>query len=493
MVMRIGGLASGMDIDQTVRELMNAERIPLNKMLQQKQMFEWQRADYRSINLSLSTFRDAVFDMRMESTFNSYDVSSNASAVTGKTTANSVPGTYQVDVVTLAKSAKTNSEATVLNQSGTAAKSSDLVLQAGKTETFQVTTNGGLTATITVNDQDTFGSLAAKMASAVDDTTGESLNLRASFDDTTSRFFISTKDMGGDEGFTIENTKFIRDSVMMGKNNLSATGQYGEITFDGITVNNLKSNTVTVNGLTMDLFTEGQSATLTVTTNTQPVIDKIKSFVEAYNAFVADTEKEYYEERYRDFPPLTTEQKESMSDKEIELWEEKARSGMLKGDRLIGDVLTDLRSSVMEPVAGLPAGTAAMLSEIGISTGTYSNRGKLFIDEAKLEKALNEKPDEVQALFTGDGNVDGIGDRLYTEVNEHIDRLSDKAGSTTSLADNSTISKRLKDITKRIDAFEDKLTMIEDRYWREFAAMEKALNEMNAQSSWMMSNMFGGM
>jgi flagellar hook-associated protein 2 len=502
--MRIGGLASGMDIDQMVKDLMNAERIPLNKMLQQKQTFEWQQEDYRSINLSLSSFRDTAFDIRLQSSFIANEANStNDSAIKGTATVSSVQGSYEVEVVTLAKSAKITSENTVLNQSGTAAKASDLVLTSGAaSETFQVTSTDGtntLTASITVTDQHTFKDVANMIASAVDDTTGESLKLRANFDDTTSRFFFSSKEMGGNDQISIVDnaSAFVAGAIMAGAttqtggNTYQATGTFGEITYDGITVNNLTTNSTTINGLKLDFYQEGQSATIAVQSNTQPVLDKITSFVEEYNKIIEEAEKEFFEKRYREYTPLTEQQKESMSDKEIELWEEKARSGMLKGDRMLGDMISDLRRSLMDKT-GLPPTQLTLLSEIGISTGSYQNRGKLFINETKLIKALAEKPEEVMELFTGKNGVDGIGNKLYDKVNNHINRLSDKAGSPKgTLVDNSTISKKLRDLDTRIDTFEDRLIQVEDRYWSQFSAMESALNELNAQSAWMMSNMFG--
>jgi flagellar hook-associated protein 2 len=117
-------------------------------------------------------------------------------------------------------------------------------------------------------------------------------------------------------------------------------------------------------------------------------------------------------------------------------------------------------------------------------------QGKLFIDEDKLKEALTNKPEEVMELFTK--NDVGIGQRVYKELNDVVKNLSDRAGSPASFVDNSIISKRIAQMNEEISKWQDRLVTIEDRYWKQFTAMEKALSQMNSQSSWMQQNMFGG-
>ena len=158
--------------------------------------------------------------------------------------------------------------------------------------------------------------------------------------------------------------------------------------------------------------------------------------------------------------------------------------------------MQDLRRAFMDPVEGIAVGNVNLLAQIGINTGTYTEGGKLFIDEAKLTEALNNKPDEVMKLFTNkaaDGNGLGVGDRVYKELNEIVKSLSSQAGSPSSSVDNSTISKKITRMNDEISRWEDRMKRLEDRYWKQFTAMEKALSQMNSQSMWMQQNMFGGM
>ncbi|WP_169525251.1 flagellar filament capping protein FliD [Pseudalkalibacillus hwajinpoensis] len=492
--MRISGLATGMDIDQMVKDLMKAERIPLDKLSQQKQVVEWQKESYRELNSMMSEMRTAASSMRLQSGYNAYKaVSSNASAVKATSTSSSVPGSYAVTVNELAQSAKYVSGAAIQNEAGTNAKATDKVLFAkDKDTTFELTNAKGQKATITITASDTFKSLAEKIAGATDEATGETLGMRANFDNTTSRFFISTKAMGGDESFTLSSfsDNGVAKRLLDGANKATATGTYGSVTFDGIVVDNLKTNATTINNLKIDLVQKGTS-TVSVQGDTQAPFDMVKSFVEKYNAFVEKTQGLLTEKRNRDFPPLTDAQREDLTEKEIELWEEKARSGLLQSDSTVRGIASSLRNAWMSPVEGIPAGELSMLSQIGINTGNYQDGGKLFIDEAKLKSALEEKPDEVMNLFTSGSN--GIGDRLYDNVNKGIDQLGKKAGTPGSLIDSSFLSTRLKNLDEQMRTWEGKLETVENRYWKQFGALETAMDRMNQQSLWVQQNLLGGM
>jgi flagellar hook-associated protein 2 len=506
--MRIGGLASGMDIDTLVMDLMKAERMPLDKLFQKRQTLDWQRDAFRDINLQLSKFRDSYSKMRLQSTFNAYGVtSSNEGAVKGTATSSASPGTYEVSNVIMAKVAKVNS-ANAIQQGGVQVSSTTKVLAAGESETFKVQNGSGLESTITVTDADTFGSLAKKVAEASDDTTGESLGLRANFDDATGRFFFSTKEMGAGEQITfVENANAFVKNTILNDTALSGTdldsytysGVDGSFTFDGIAVTGLTSNETTVNGINITLLQEGQTATLTVQSDTTKAVDTIKDFVESYNELIASIDDKLNEPRYRDYPPLTDQERDALSDKEAERWDEKAQSGLLRNDSLLRSTLTELRRSLMDPIEGVAAGEIDRLSQIGITTGNYKDGGKLFIDEDKLTAALTDKPDEVMNLFTKtaevDGNQDqmGVGKRVYENIDYAIDRLKSKAGTPgVILADQSVLGKNLNRLDDQISRWEDRMIQVEDRYWRQFTAMERAINQMNQQSGWMSQNMFGG-
>jgi len=387
----------------------------------------------------------------------------------------------------LADSAKLNSV------SNLGKKSTDLV----GTGSFTVTTDKG-TATITLNGRETYGELAKKIAGATNEN-GESLGLRANFDDTTSRFFISTKDLGPNA--KIEITGGLADQIMGGTaGSYLGQGKDAQIDFKGSDGSNIpitgeSSNVVTVNGMNINLLkaAPGTTVNINVQSDSEATFNSIKAFVDKYNEVIEKIQTKITEPRYRDFAPLTDEQKEAMSEKEIELWEEKSKSGLLRGDQSLQNTLNNLRRAMMDSVGGIASGELQLLSEIGINTGDYRDGGKLFIDETKLKQALKDKPDEVMNLFTkNDASGSGIGERIYKELQNSVKSLSDRAGTPGTFVDNSTLSKRITQMNEEISNWQERLVRVEDRYWQQFTAMEKAMNQMNQQSMWMQQNMFGG-
>lgn len=492
--MRISGLASGMDIDQLVKDLMTAERIPLDRLTQQKIWTEWQQEATRDFNLKLTELRSSAEKLRFQSAFNAYSASSsNPSSVTATTSANAQPGTYSVEVISLASSAKMNSTNAIVNADGTSAKSTDKI---GTTGTISIKDqSGAVIVDIEVTAEMTYKDLASKIQNS---TTGKSIELRANFDDTTSRFFIGSKGMGQNQNFNLDFSsdtlakQVINDGVLTSFSTTNATD--GNIKFDGIDITGLTTNKTTVNGITLDLLHASTgTSTITVKTDTSKPIEAIKEFVEKYNETIEEIENKLIEKRYRDFQPLTEEQREAMDEKEIELWEEKAKSGLLRNDPLLQSAVNNLRRAFMDPVEGIAVGGINLLSQIGISTGHYSEGAKLTINEDKLAEALTTNPDGVMQLFTKKDGGLGISERVYKELNTTIKSLSDRAGNPNYSVDtNSTLAKKISQMNDQIQGWQDRLYQIEDRYYRQFTAMEKALNQMNQQSLWMQQNMFGG-
>lgn len=490
--MRISGLATGMDTDQLVKDLMAAEKMPMDRLTQKKVWMEWQQESYREFNLSLSNLRTSTSNLRFSSAFNAYSaISSNTASVGVSTTASAMTGSYKVDVLSVASAAKVNSSAGIETSPGVKAQSS---AQIGTAGTITVTGSGGTTATVDVTETMTFADVARK----IQDSTATSVPaLRASFDNTTSRFFITSKGMGDDQNFSMTfSDAALADKVVNNGGTTTAmttNGKDGSIDFDGIPITGLKTNQTTVNGLTINLLQEGTS-TITVNSDTSKPLAAIKSFVEDYNKTIAEIEAKLIEKRYPDFQPLTDDQKKAMTEKEIELWEEKSRSGLMRNDPTLQAAILELRKGMTGAVEDLGLlGNISNLSQIGITTGSFTNGGKLFIDETKLQKALADKPDEVMTLFTKKTGDLGIAERVYQGLGDAVKALGTRAGNPGSFIDNSTLSKSIKRMENDISNWQDKLRRIENRYWNQFAAMEKAMNQMNQQSIWMQQNMFGGM
>ncbi|WP_285397582.1 flagellar filament capping protein FliD [Lysinibacillus sp. fls2-241-R2A-57] len=238
------------------------------------------------------------------------------------------------------------------------------------------------------------------------------------------------------------------------------------------------------------------AVTMTATTNVDEMMNKIKDFVTTYNGFITDLNDQLKESKYRDYAPLTSEQKEEMSESEIKLWEEKAKSGLLRNDPLIRKGLSDMRSLVYQSNPAITDTKYNTLFSIGITTSeNYNDGGTLKIDENKLRKAIEENPDAVEKLFknsegkkedTINGNtVDTRGylDKLRFESMKSLQiNIEKKAGRSTMSDAQYAIGKSLIDTESRIDTWKRKLETVEARYWKQFNAMEQAINKANQQS-----------
>ncbi len=503
MVMRLGGLASGMDIDQMVSDLMRAHRMRVDKSYQQRQILEWKREDYRTINTKLLTLRNAAFDMKLQGPFLSKKAgSSNSDVLTATARAAAVPAEYSVTVHNLA-SGVTKSSTEALASSYTEGENGRVIKTLG--EQFGLTGKVSFTLQGNVNGEVkeqtfTFNTGSHPIYDVVGQINNAGLGIKASYDANLERFFLMTTSTGEQAQIHVksDDQNFLRDhlklNVNVGEDEVNAhRGTDAVIDFNDATGLKFSSNQFTVNDITFNLKEgSGKTVKVSVSQDVDAVMDKIKTFVEAYNSTMESIAGKLKEERHRDYLPLTDEQKKELSDREVEKWEEKARSGMLKADQLLSGAYNQIRSVTMARVDGLP-GEYTNLSAIGITTGSYYEMGKLNIDEDKLRLALTNDPEGVMDLFTQvseDASKSGVAVKLYDAVNNAMSELTTKAGSSAALYDDSVLGKDITRLNQSISAAEQRLLNLETRYYRQFTAMEQAINQMNMQSMWLTQQFF---
>ncbi|KUG02328.1 flagellar hook-associated protein flid [hydrocarbon metagenome] len=488
MAIRLSGLASGLDTESIIKDLMKAERTKVDIQYQQKQLLEWRREDYRDINTKLLALRTATWDLKMESSFAGNTVkSANENILTATAAAIAVDGKYSVNVLSLASGVTAASSESLGSASGTGT----LAQQFGVSGpiTFSLEGKNG-------SQSFSFNAENDSLSTVIKQINASGVGITATYDSGVDRLFLTTSDTGSDVKIEIisDQNGFLRDTLKMYTGALPAegspvnlgTGQDAEIEFNGIGGLTFSSNQFTLNGISFDLNTEG-STTITVSNDIDATVDKMKAFIEAYNSVVELISSKLGEERDRDYAPLTDAQKEEMSEDQIATWETKARSGLLKGDSFLNSIYSKLRSVATGVVGGLSVGNAyTSISKLGISTSSnWKDNGKLYLDEDKLRAALADHPDSVMKLFTGSEGVDGLADQLYDLTSNSMTSLTNKAGSSSSLADSSYMGKELERINDRIDEWEERLEDLEERYWSQFSAMETALQRLNNQSSWL--------
>ena len=527
--MRISGLASGMDTDMMVQNLMRAERIPLDRLYQQKQLIEWRRDAYRDITNTLRVFKDDFMDllkpdknMLSPNYFKRFTAQvtdalgkeSNAVEVSGS--AGAIEEELKVQVGQLAQA---NIWGVGSSDGDKKITKEDLGKTLGELDGFkEFFAEGADPFQFTINKaqfkdftKDT--TLKELMAKVNGD---EKANVTMRFNEITNIMEIIGKKTGAD------NT--IRFSEGESNSNALTTAlglterqraQDAQVFINGTNVAGISSNQFTRNGITYKLnHTTGTETAVTVSLrkDVDTAVDNIKTMVEEYNKIVDLLNTKVSEKYNKNFPPLTQEQREAMDTKDIEKWEEKAKTGLLTRDSLLQGILQDMRRSLSDPVDGVAP--IAYLRQIGIDTSRdYKNEsGKLVItDERKLREALVNDPDGIVRIFTKTSdksysrsmpkegrqeryNEQGLMHRLSDIINDNISTFLDANGNpgklitkagleNTRFVDQHQLNDDMKRLSRRMDDLERNLIRKENAYYSRFAAMEKALAQMQNQAS----------
>lgn len=514
MTTRISGLASGIDTETMVKEMMTAARAPVDKLEQKKQYIEWQRDDYRSINTLLLEFDNHIFDgVGKQSSFVQKTItSSNSDAVSIKNLGSVSDFSGSIKVTQLASAATMLSDGAIGIADASAKLSAEgfvgeqtIKIQAigksGSLETYEYKfnpanetlesliseINGNSGVTVFYDDKTKKMSVTAK-------NTGNAVNASGNdvaeiiLDDGGSGLFSSKLKLSSDNITAASATSTAVPSTNLGTLGIDASFEY-----NGLTTTR-PSNTFTINGVQLTLKqktvtdTKNETVTFSSSPDVDAILETVTKFVDKYNEIVEKIRAELNEDKYGNYAPLTDAQKEEMTDDQIEKWEEKSKSGTLKNDSILKGLLNTMRTNLSSSVNGI--GTLNQLAEIGITTtSSYTNGGKLQIDEDDLREAISADPNAVYKLFMADGSdtsQQGIARRLRDSLEKSMNNIAEKAGKASSVNNTFSLGKQLNNLEDRIEAWEDRLVSQENRYWDQFTAMEKAIQSANSQSSYIM-------
>lgn len=250
------------------------------------------------------------------------------------------------------------------------------------------------------------------------------------------------------------------------------------------------SSVVSANGLEISLTSvtkENESVTFSVATDTDAVYDSVKSFLKEYNSVMKEMNTLYNADSAKGYEPLTSQEKEAMSDDEVKEWETKIKNSLLRSDSTLGSIINAMRSA-MQTTVEYDGGTYA-LSSLGIMTSTdYTEGGLLHIygdpddsvysaKDDKLKKALEENPDVVIATLTG------VFGNLRQTMSDKM--AGSKYSSSMTFYNDIKMKSDVKDYESDIKDWEDKLADMEDAYYSKFTAMETALAKLQSQQSFM--------
>jgi len=448
-LLNIGGLASGLDTNAIVDQLMAIERQPRTKLDQQASLITARQqalADFqsrlRAVEAAAKDLRSVTLWSQRQTVATSDATRLSAAIVAG---AGAGVGGYQVEVSQLANAAQ-------------------------RTYAFRSPASAG---TITIDGHDTrvaAGASLSDVVSAINSDADATVYAAATDSGTLVLSARRTGDTGTGFIAVTDGTGALTEDTAKAKQ-----GRDALFTVDGV-AGSASTNEVTnaVAGVRLTLrgvTTVSGPITVTVgapAADTEAVKDKLRAFVEVYNSTV-DAIRAKLDER--SVPNARTD-----ADRQ---------KGLLNGDTTLTAILSQMRQAIYTPVRGLPTGMSS-LADLGVSTGSASATisrdalaGKLQIDDDTLDAALANNAAGVRDLLAGPANVGG-----WARAFESVVHAADTTGGTIDVRI-SGADAELKRLKTAMSDMDDRLALKEQTLRAQFAAMENALSQSQTQSAWL--------
>ena len=495
--MRLTGMFSGMDTESIVQQLVAVRQTKVDNLKNDQKKLEWKQTAWQDLNSKIyNLYSSTLSNMRLTGTYKKKTTtSSDATKATVIADSNTPDGTHTLSVKQLAKAgyltgaklasgSEPYTAATTLGKMGMGDGEQKIVVKTGKDANLKETE-------IVLNKDMKLSEVVSKLKDA---------GLSASFDEANQRFFISSKDTGADNDFTIEDVSGSSALSVLGLSSDKATkiaGQDAQIMLNGVEYTSAK-NTFTVNGLTITAMgvTDGE-INITTATDYKGAYDTIKEFLSEYNDVINEIDKLYNADSARKYKMLSSDQKDSMSDEEVEKWEGTIKGALLRKDTNLRTIMDVMVMSMNETFD--MGGTKKHLSDYGINTLSYNlakdnehhayhingdkDDSTVSAQEDKLMKALVADPDGTIQFFAD------LSKNLYDKIGKIMNETNDYS-SVYKVYNDKQLKKDYDSYTKKIKEAEDKLSAYEDKWYNKFAQMEKAMAKMqNNQSA--VSGMLG--
>lgn len=494
MAMRMTGMMSGLDTESIIQELVAARQKKVDVKKKEQTKLNWKQEAWKELNSKLKSLQTKYFSkMRFSDAYTKKTTKvSNSNAVSVITGENAVNGVQTLEVEKLAKTGyltggKVEKSDTAKDEISALSKLSDLKGFGGDGEITVETASG--TRTINVTGETTISNVLEELKAA---------GLNASFDAKWKRFNISSKESGKDNDFkiTASDTKGeqILDALKLrvgaGYDSHKEAGTDAKIILNGAAYEN-SNNTFEINGLTITAL-DKTDAPVTITTqqDTDGIYDLIKNFLKEYNAVVNEMDKLYNADQAKGYEPLTDEEKDAMSEKEVEKWEQKIKDSVLRRDDNLSTVNSTLQSIMADGIE--VNGKTMYLYDFGIETLGYfqaadNERHAYHIagdpddeftmnSEDKLKSMISNDPDTVISFFSQ------LGKNLYDKMFD-MSKSVDQYRSFGNFYDDKKMKSDYDDYTTKIKEMEAKLTEYEDKWYRKFSKMETALAKMQSNMS----------
>ena len=512
MAMRLSGLMSGMDTESIVQQLVEAKSAKVETAKKDQTKLQWKQDIWKELNTKLKNLQStSLSNMRFPQADSKKTTKvSNSSAVSVITGEGAVNGVQSLVVNQLAKTAYlTGGEVSKIagaseDELNALTKMSDLMTfdtDADGNEiakNLKLTKQDGTEVDIELTSETTISDILTKL---------KEQGLNANFDAKQKRFFISAKESGEDNNFKITGDDSTLKALGLNippkdSDEIGATfieGQNAEITLNGATFKS-NDNVFEINGLTFTALSEtnGEEVTVTTQQDTDGIYDMIKQFRLEAKSLSHERDKRFTAESAKDYEPLTDEEKEAMSDDEVEKYEQKIKDSLLRRDSSLSSISSALKETMMKGAE--VNGKTMYLSEFGIETLSYfvaadNEKNAYHIDgdaddsdtsgnADKLKSMIASDPDTVISFFTK------LSQNLYSAMSDQS-KAVEGYRSFGSFYDDKKMKSDYEDYTSKIKELEQKLSDYEDKWYDKFAAMETAMAKMQNNAN-AVTSLLGG-
>ncbi|MDV8108816.1 flagellar filament capping protein FliD [Paraclostridium bifermentans] len=510
---RIPGLATGMDTDAMIKDMLSGEQQKIDKVKQKQQTVKWQQEIYREVMKDIKSLQDKYFSVTSPNSIMSSKAwntltigSSNENVITASGSAGANKVDYSFDVVKLAQSAKMSStKAGIKNDStleslglsgeqkfsikfgdGDKDVSKEITIrteplyETDKDGNFVLDKDGNK---VVKEPADTVDTLIKKINDSTDG------NVKASYSEMTGKFTIESTKTGENSKLQIVdssgNESGALDFLVTSPTSRSAKGSNSQIEVkakDGSFTKTLneESNSFSIDGISYNVHTTG-TCDITSKEDVQPVVDNMKKFVEDYNKIMDKIYSLVTEKGNKEYPPLTEAQKKDMSEEEIERWEKKAKEGLLRND-------SEMRSFMDKMQNAIFGDNMKFLMDCGLtSSEDYTKKGQLSLDEDKFKKELQNNSQKVYDAFAGgnDSVLEKMKDTMYDYVGTSSSVFAKKAGlEKTSSVVNNFYSEQIKRQEEAIKLLQRKMDDRENKLYKQFGQLEASMNKLNSQMNY---------
>jgi flagellar hook-associated protein 2 len=407
--MRISGIASGFDTDAMVKSMMAVERMKVDRFEKSKQLALWKQESYNTMNKAFANFiLNTQKDMGLKKTGSTGTItnssyknvdyvkkatSSNEAAATVTSSGKAINGKFSFEVEKLATNASFVSKE--IKSTDTFGKELKLKLSESGKEIKVENVDG---SDITMKD----------IVKAINDSKQGVTALYNTDVNNNGVLVLQTNEIGSQANIDLKVTSESQESLTFLSNigwTTEVKGDNSKIKMNGVVLE-YKTNNINLNGVDIELKAEKTGPiTINVSTNTEGIMEKIAKLVKDYNDLVDLASLSVSEKAYPGYQPLTAEERKAMSESDVKLWDEKAKSGLLNRDETIQRTLQSIRNDLYKTVEGLDP-EFNHITKIGITTEKYSRGsagGKLVIDTDKLKAAVEANPDAVMDLLFKEG------------------------------------------------------------------------------------------